>query len=242
MPNPGTILLVGAGPGDPELLTLKAIRAIESADVILYDALVSGAVLAYAPANAEKISVGKKGHGPSCRQDDINQMMVSHALSGKRVVRLKGGDPTIFSRAGEEIEAAHANGLTVKIIPGISAAQAAAAALGVPLTHRHHARRLQFVTGHDHKGQLPTDIDWQSLADPAVTTVVYMPKKTIAALCANLLEHGLPGDTPAALVRDASLPGEKILRGTLNTISNILENNDNNNPIIALIGQSLGTT
>ena len=188
----GSIILVGAGPGDAELLTLKAMRALESADVILFDALVSDAVLACARhAGCEKIPVGKKGHGPSCRQDDINKMMIDLAGEGKRVVRLKGGDPTIFSRAGEEIEAARAAGIKVEIIPGITAAQAAAASLGVPLTHRHYARRLQFVTGHDHKGALPDDIDWKALADPAVTTVVYMPKKTLTALSKRGAgEHG----------------------------------------------------
>ena len=239
MPNPGSIVLVGAGPGDPELLTLKAINAIKSAEVILYDMLVSDAVLAYAPPDAQKISVGKKGHGPSCRQDDINRMMVELALSGKRVVRLKGGDPTIFSRAGEEIEAARAAGIPVSIIPGISAAQAAAAALGAPLTHRHHARRLQFVTGHDHKGTLPTDIDWQALADPAATTVVYMAKKTLDALCESMQKYGLPGNTPAALVMDASLPSERIIQGTVESLPTLMNDAKLEGPVIALIGKAI---
>ena len=235
----GEIFLVGAGPGDPELLTLKAIRAIESADVILYDALVSDAVLAYGK-KAEKISVGKKGHGPSCRQDDINTMMVEYAKAGKCVVRLKGGDPSIFSRAGEEIDAAHAAGIKIKIIPGITSAQAAAAALGVPLTHRHHARRLQFVTGHDHKGTLPTDIDWKALADEAATTVVYMPKKTLAALCDAIQKNGLPATTPAVLVMDASLPSEYIIRGTLQTLPALMDKEKLEGPVLVLIGHSVG--
>ena len=234
----GKILLVGGGPGDPELLTLKAIRAIESADVILYDLLVSDAVLAYGKT-AEKISVGKKGHGPSCRQDEINGLMVKLALAGKCVVRLKGGDPTIFSRAGEEIEAAQEAGIKVEIVPGITAAQAAAASLGVPLTHRHHARRLQFVTGHDHKGALPTDIDWQALADPAATTVVYMAKKTLESLCTAVREQGLPMDTPAALVMDASLPSEHIIRGTVETLPVLMNEAKLDGPVIVLIGKAL---
>lgn len=239
MNKTGKILLVGGGPGDAGLLTLKAVEAIKSADVILYDALVSDAVMAYAPAACEKIPVGKKGHGPSCRQDDINGMMVTLAQQGKCVVRLKGGDPSIFSRAGEEIEAAQNAGLTVEIIPGITAAQAAAASLGVPLTHRHHARRLQFVTGHDHKGALPTDIDWKALADPAATTVVYMAKKTLASLCMAIREHGLPSDTPAALVMNASLPDERIIRGTIETLPTLMAEAKLEGPVVALIGNAL---
>jgi len=239
MNKTGSIILVGAGPGDPELLTLKAIKAIKSADIILHDMLVSDAVLAYAPEGVEKISVGKKGHGPSCRQDDINSLMVEHARAGKCVVRLKGGDPTIFSRAGEELEAAQAAGISISIIPGITAAQAAAASLGVPLTHRHHARRLQFVTGHDHKGALPSDIDWQALADPAATTVVYMAKKTLASLCDAVREHGLPDNTPAALVMDASLPTQHIIRGTIADLPTRMEDAKLEGPVIALIGKSI---
>ena len=235
----GLIQLVGAGPGDVELLTLKAVRALEAAEVILYDALVSDAVLACANANAERISVGKKGHGPSCRQDDINMLMVEYALKGKRVLRLKGGDPTIFSRAGEEIEAARAAGIHVEIIPGITAAQAAAAALGVPLTHRHHARRLQFVTGHDHQGTLPTDIDWQALADPSATTVVYMAKKTLKSLAVAVQQHGLAGDIPAVAVMDASLPSQRILRSTISELSALMEHETLEGPVIVLIGRAL---
>jgi uroporphyrin-III C-methyltransferase / precorrin-2 dehydrogenase / sirohydrochlorin ferrochelatase len=239
MDSKGSIVLVGAGPGDPELLTLRAIRAIEHAEVILYDALVSEAVLAYAPASAEKLSVGKKGHGPSCRQDDINRVMVEYALAGKRVVRLKGGDPTIFSRAGEEIEAARAANITIEIIPGITTAQAAAAALCTPLTHRHHARRLQFVTGHDNKGALPSDIDWNALADPSATTIVYMAKKTLRALCEKAIAHGLDKDTPAALVMDASLPTQRTLRGTVATLPDLMEHAQLEGAVIVLFGRSL---
>jgi uroporphyrin-III C-methyltransferase/precorrin-2 dehydrogenase/sirohydrochlorin ferrochelatase len=239
MPKTGSIFLVGGGPGDPQMLTLKAVDILKSADVVLYDALVSDAVLAYAPATAEKISVGKKGHGPSCRQDDINEMMVTLAREGKCVVRLKGGDPSIFSRAGEEIEAAHEAGIKVEIVPGITSAQAAAAAIGAPLTHRHHARRLQFVTGHDHKGALPNDIDWKALADPAATTVVYMAKKTLGSLCAAIREHGLPASTAAALVMDASLPTQRIIRGTVETLPTLMEEAKLEGPVVVLIGQSL---
>lgn len=232
----GNIILVGAGPGDAQLLTLKAVDALSKADVILYDALVSAEVLALSPA--EKIAVGKKGHGPACRQDDINALMVELALAGKCVVRLKGGDPLIFSRAGEEIEAARGAGIAVEIVPGITAAQGAAAALGMPLTHRNHARRLQFVTGHDHKGALPADIDWEALADVAATTVIYMAKKTLPALCAKLREHGLPGDTPAAAVMNASLPTQKIVTGTVSTLPALMENAALEGPVTVIIGRT----
>ena len=167
--------MVGAGPGDPELLTLRAVRALQSADVILFDDLVSRDVLDFARREARKLLVGKTGFGPSCKQDDINALMVSLAKQGKRVVRLKGGDPLIFGRAAEEIAACQAANIAVDVVPGITAAQGAAAKLGLPLTDRHHARRLQYVTGHAKSGKLPMDIDWQSLADPATTTAIYMP-------------------------------------------------------------------
>jgi uroporphyrin-III C-methyltransferase/precorrin-2 dehydrogenase/sirohydrochlorin ferrochelatase len=176
----GSVTLVGAGPGDPELLTLRAVRALQSADVILFDDLVSREVLDFARREARKIMlVGKTGFGPSCKQDDINALMVGLAKQGKRVVRLKGGDPLIFGRAGEEIEACKAANIPVEIVPGITAAQGAAAKLGIPLTDRKHARRLQFVTGHAKHGKLPDDLDWKSLADPAVTTAIYMPTRTL---------------------------------------------------------------
>src|SRR6476620_11550980 len=159
----GSVTLVGAGPGDPELLTLRAVRALQEADVILIDNLVAPAILDFAHREAKKMMVGKTGYGPSCRQDEINAMMISLARSGKRVVRLKGGDPMIFGRAGEEIAACRAAGAAIKIVPGITAAQGAASRLGVSLTHRAEARRVQYVTGHDRDGKLPEDIDWQAL-------------------------------------------------------------------------------
>ena len=174
------MLLVGAGPGDPELLTLRAVRAMQSADVILFDDLVSPQVLDFARREAKKMLVGKSGHGPACKQSEINALMVSLARNGKRVVRLKGGDPMIFGRASEEIEACRKAGIPVEIVPGVTAAQGAAARLGISLTHRESARRLQYVTGHGADGNLPDNIDWKSLADPTVTTIVYMPKKTLA--------------------------------------------------------------
>ncbi len=233
----GKIILVGAGCGDPELLTLKAVRALQAADVILYDALVSKEVLEMARAEAEKIPVGKKGHGVSCRQSDINEMMVRLAIGGKNVVRLKGGDPLIFSRAGEEIEAARAANIPVEIISGITTAQAAAAILGFPLTHRESARRLQFVTGHDHKGELPQDIDWQALADKNATTVVYMPKKTLAALSKKVQEFGLPETTPALAIMDATMPTQRIVTGTISTLPQRVEEAHMEGAVLVIIGE-----
>ena len=178
----GSVTLVGAGPGDPELLTLRAVRALQSADVILFDDLVSRDVLDFARREARKLLVGKTGFGPSCKQEDINALMVSLAQQGKRVVRLKGGDPLIFGRAGEELDACEAAGIAVEIVPGISAAQGAAARMGLSLTDRKHSRRLQYITGHAQSGKLPNDIDWRALADPATTTAIYMPVRTLEAL------------------------------------------------------------
>jgi len=233
----GIIALVGAGPGDAGLLTLKAAQALQGADVVLYDALVSKAVLALVRSEAELIPVGKKGHGLQVKQSDINAQMVAQARQGRRVVRLKGGDPLIFSRAGEELAAAREAGIAVEIIPGITAAQAAAASLGIPLTHRESARRLQYVTGHDQQGALPEDIDWRALADPNATTVVYMAKKTLAALSEAVLQHGLSADTPAVAVVDASLATQVVISGTIASLPAKLAIALPEGPVVVLIGR-----
>src|SRR5215216_2808196 len=193
----GSVTLVGAGPGDPELLTLRAVRALQSADVILIDDLVAPGILDFARREAKKMLVGKAGYGPSCKQEEINDLMIRLARAGKRVVRLKGGDPMIFGRAGEEIAACRAAGIAVEVVPGITAAQAAASRLAVSLTHRRDARRLQYITGHGEEGRLPPDLDWASLGDASATTAVYMPRRTIAEFCARAIASGLAADTPA---------------------------------------------
>jgi uroporphyrin-III C-methyltransferase/precorrin-2 dehydrogenase/sirohydrochlorin ferrochelatase len=200
----GSVTLVGAGPGDAELLTLRAVRALQSADIILFDDLVSPDVLDFARREAKKMLVGKTGHGPSCKQPDINALMVDLARSGKRVVRLKGGDPMIFGRAGEEIDACHDAGIAVEVVPGITAAQGAASRLGVSLTQRGRVRRVQFVTGQAGDGELPHDLDWRSLADPTVTTAVYMPVKTLSTLATMAIECGLNPATPAVAISRAT--------------------------------------
>ena len=222
-PESGSVVLVGAGPGDPELLTLKAVRALQSADVILYDDLVAPGILDFARREAKKMLVGKTGHGPSCRQDDINALMVGLARGGKRVIRLKGGDPMIFGRAGEEIAALRAAGIPVEVVPGISSAQGAASRLLASLTHRDHARRLQFVTAHARDGRLPADLDFRALADPGATTVVYMPKRTFRDLAARVLSAGLDPSTPAIAIFRATRPDEQVIAGTVATLPGALD-------------------
>lgn len=210
-PETGAVVLVGAGPGDPELLTLKAVRALQSADVVLYDDLVSEAVLDFARREARKMLVGKTGYGPSCKQDDINALMVQLAREGRRVVRLKGGEPMIFGRAGEEIAACRAAGIPVEVVPGISSPQGAASRLVASLTHRDHARRLQLVTAHARDGKLPRDLDFKALSDKAATTVVYMPRRTLPDMVSELLSAGIDPHTPAVAIFSVTRANEQVI-------------------------------
>lgn len=239
-PRGGAVVLVGAGPGDAELLTLKALRALRSADVILYDDLVAPEILDYARREARTMLVGKTGHGPSCRQDDINALMVSLAKSGKRVVRLKAGDPLVFGRAGEEIDACRAAGVPVSVVPGVTAAQGAAASLGISLTHRDAARRLQYVTGHDRRGALPEDLNWSALGDSSVTTVIYMPKRTLGALLERAVAEGLGPDTPALAVFNATRAEQRVVRGTAATLAAEVAASGAEGPAIVMVGDALG--
>ena len=197
------------------MLTLKAVRALQSADIILHDDLVSDAVLDFARREARRMVVGKRGHRPSCKQDDINAMMVSLARSGKRVVRLKGGDPLVFGRAGEEIAACRAAGIAIEIVPGITAALGAAAGIEASLTHRLHARRLQFVTAHSKEGRLPDDLDWKALADPTATTAVYMGKAVLGEFAEKLIAAGIDPATPAVIVENATRPEQRVIHSTV---------------------------
>jgi uroporphyrin-III C-methyltransferase/precorrin-2 dehydrogenase/sirohydrochlorin ferrochelatase len=235
----GSVILVGAGPGDPELLTLRAVRALQSADVILIDDLVSPQVLDFARREAKKMMVGKTGHGPACKQSEINALMIKLAKAGKRVVRLKGGEPMIFGRAGEEIAACRAANIPVEVIPGISAAQGAAARLLVSLTHRRDARRVQYVTGHDRDGKLPADIDWHALADPAATTIVYMPKKTLRELSVRAMAQGLDSTTPAVAIANATRLDEIIVQGTIADIADHIDADAPDGPLLLMIGKVL---
>jgi uroporphyrin-III C-methyltransferase/precorrin-2 dehydrogenase/sirohydrochlorin ferrochelatase len=237
--NAGSVVLVGAGPGDPELLTLRAVRALQSADVILIDDLVSHQVLDFARREAKKMMVGKTGHGPACKQSEINELMVKLASSDKRVVRLKGGDPMIFGRAGEEIAACRAANIPIEVVPGISAAQGAASRLLVSLTHRAEARRLQYVTGHDRDGKLPADIDWRSIADPSATTIVYMPKKTLRELSECAMAQGLDPSTPAVAISNATRVDETVVAGTIADIARKIEDRAPEGPVLVMIGRVL---
>jgi uroporphyrin-III C-methyltransferase/precorrin-2 dehydrogenase/sirohydrochlorin ferrochelatase len=238
----GSVTLVGAGPGDPELLTLRAVRALQSADVILIDDLVSPEILDFARREAKKLLVGKSGYGPSCRQEEINAMMVSLAKAGKRVVRLKGGDPMIFGRAGEELAACEAVGIVVEVVPGISAAQGAAARLGVSLTHRQLARRVQYITGHGKDGKLPLDLDWAGIADPAATTALYMSAPTLAEFAERAIAHGLAPSTPAVAVSQATRPGEAFAAATIAALPALLASKPLPGPVLVLIGRVLSKT
>jgi uroporphyrin-III C-methyltransferase / precorrin-2 dehydrogenase / sirohydrochlorin ferrochelatase len=236
----GSVTLVGAGPGDAELLTLRAVRALQSADVILFDDLVSREVLDFARREARKMLVGKTGFGPSCKQDDINALMVSLAKQGKRVVRLKGGDPLIFGRAAEEIAACRAANIAVEVVPGITAAQGAAARLGLPLTDRGHARRLQYVTGHAHDGALPADLDWRSLADPATTTAIYMPVRTLKALVERATAEGLDPRTPALAIARATRPDQAVVAAPIGELSARLAQARLPGPMLVMLGRVVG--
>ena len=237
----GSVTLVGAGPGDPELLTLRAVRALQSADVILFDDLVSRDVLDFARREARKMLVGKTGFGPSCKQDDINALMVGLAKQGKRVIRLKGGDPFIFGRAAEEIDACKAAHIAVDVVPGITAAQGAAARLGIPLTGRDTSRRLQYVTGHARSGQLPDDIDWRALADPATTTAIYMPVKTLNALVAKATAEGLDPTTPSLAISRATRPDQQVVSASIAELSAKIAEAKLPGPVLVMIGRAMAS-
>lgn len=211
----GRVTLVGAGPGDPELLTLKAVRALQAADVILFDDLVSDEVLELARREAKRMLVGKRGGRESCRQDDINALMLKLARQGKHVVRLKSGDPMVFGRAGEEIAALRAAGIPVSVVAGITAASAMAAEMGVSLTHRDTAHSVRLVTGHAKSGQLPADLDWHGLADPETTLVFYMGGRTASAIGTRLMSEGLAPATPVVIHVAVSRADQELRRTSL---------------------------
>lgn len=234
----GLVTLVGAGPGDAELLTLKAVRALQAADVILFDDLVSAEVLELARREAKRMLVGKRGGRESCRQEDINEMMIRFAKAGKRVVRLKSGDPMIFGRAGEEIAALEAENIPVEVVPGITAASAMASRLGVSLTHRDHAKSVRFVTGHSRQGKLPENIDWQSLSNPSATTVFYMGGRTASDIQYSLLAHGMPASTPVVVMISVSRANEQSWCGSLAQLAAAVERLGVNEPVLIGVGNA----
>lgn len=235
----GFVSFVGAGPGDPELLTVKAVRRLEQADAILYDDLAARPVLAMAREGVKLVSVGKRAGRPSPSQDEVNRVLVDHALSGLRVVRLKSGDAGVFGRLEEEIGALRDVGVPFEIVPGVSAASAAAAAVGIPLTRREQARRLQFVTGHGKSGHLPEDLNIAALADPDATTVVYMARRTFPALAARLLAGGMAPDTPAILAENVGHEDQRITRSSITALADALAGAASSAPAIILYGPLL---
>lgn len=211
----GFVSFVSSGPGDPDLLTLKAAQRLGAADAVLYDDLSSGPILAHARAGADLVGVGKRAGRRSPRQDHVSRLLVDYAKTGAAVVRLKSGDCGMFGRLEEEIDALRAAGIGYEIIPGVTAASAAAAAVGIPLTRRLAARRVQFVTGADITGGLPENQNWAALADPAATTAVFMGKRSFAQLAAQLIAHGLPADTPAMLAEAVGHPDQSMTHSTV---------------------------
>jgi len=211
----GFVSFISAGPGDPELLTLKGAARLREADVVLYDDLASGAILDLARPGANLVAVGKRAGRPSAKQQHVNRLLVDYATTGVRVVRLKSGDAGIFGRLEEEIETLRAADIGYEIVPGVTSACVAAAQAGIPLTRRNTSRRVQFVTGADVTGQLPETLNWAALADPEATTVVYMGRRTFPDLAAKLIAHGLSPDTPALFAESLGRADERLVRTTI---------------------------
>ncbi len=234
----GSVWLVGAGPGDPELLTRKAARLIAAAEVVIHDALVGAGVLALIPDGAERIDVGKRAGRHSKDQPTIDALIVAAARAGRRVVRLKGGDPAIFGRTAEEVAACRAAGVPVRICPGITAASAAAASAGASLTLRDAARQLTFVTAHARTGATLA-LDWRALAAPGTTLAVYMGRSAAATVMRNLIDAGRAPETPVLVVVNASLPHERVVHGRLSALAFLTETIGERDPTLLLVGEAV---
>ena len=239
MADTGIVYLVGAGPGDPELLTLKALRLIEAADVVVYDRLVSPQILALVPETVSRIDVGKRPGSHPVPQNSINEILLKLARSGQKVVRLKGGDPMIFGRGGEEAAMLASHGISVETVPGITAAQGCAATLNLPLTHRSLSQSLIYLTGHTVENQIP-DMDWQNLANKNNTLVIYMGAAKITQITDNLIAHGLSSQTPALAICNGTLDKQAQVLGTVSTLAGDARAAEFDGPVLFILGRSVG--
>ncbi len=231
----GTVYLVGAGPGDPELLTVRAARLISEADVIVYDYLVAASILDLANPDAEKIFAGKRKGDHALPQGELNLLLVTLARQQKRVVRLKGGDPYIFGRGGEEVETLFEHGIPFEVIPGVTAAAGVACYAGIPLTHRDYAQACIFVTGHLKDGSM--NLDWTGLARRNQTVVIYMGSTGLPVLCENLIAHGLPADWPVAIVQQGTTLNQRTVTGTLATLPHLTQQAQLSPPTLIIVGE-----
>lgn len=232
----GRVAIVGAGPGDPELLTVKALRRLQAAEVVVYDRLVAPEILDHVRADALRIYAGKGPRAHACSQKEINALLVEHALQGRRVVRLKGGDPFVFGRGGEEMDELRAHGIPVEIVPGITAATGCAAAAGVPLTHRDHVQAVTFVTGHARDGG-DAALDWAALAARGQTVVIYMGVGQAARAAERLMAQGVKADMPVAVVEKGTTPEQRVVATTLARLQDSIETHAIKAPALLIIGE-----